>query len=177
MIKIFDNVLEEQYLGLLNFGLNFFSWQIHWSGNTSEPPFFNTPVQNQMEYTYLFDIFKKKIGLNLAIGFSDLPVPYINLYPYGSAGGWHIDDGKEEEKPSKVNLTILFFPQQWKKKYKGELLFKTGRKIEYKKNRLIAFSANLAHRSETHFNPYNRYTIAYKTRVIKSLIPHPGAST
>jgi hypothetical protein len=79
---------------------------------------------------------------------------------------WHVD----AEFPN--TLSFIFMPSAWKPEYRGALLFKDSiaqkehnLKIEYKKNRLIAFYGNTLHKSDIHFNPNNRYTFAIKSHV------------
>ena len=85
---------------------------------------------------------------------------YVNLYPHGIGGDWHVDSGYSNSR------TILFYPSDWKKEYGGATEFQeTGEKVEYKKNRLMMFDGTRPHRSAVHQNPQNRYTIAYKTNI------------
>ena len=83
---------------------------------------------------------------------------YVNLYPYGIGGTWHVDSAFINPR------TILFYPSDWKEEYGGATEFQeSGEKVEYIKNRLLVFDGKLSHRSAVHQNPKNRYTIAFKT--------------
>ena len=84
---------------------------------------------------------------------------YVNLYPFGIGGDWHTDSD------SKNGRTILFYPSDWKEEYGGATEFKSGEKVEYKKNRLLVFDGTKPHRAVIHNNPKNRYTIAFKINI------------
>ena len=172
-IKIYDDVLDKQFLDYINDSIFSMKWMIHNSHSDQETPLFLmsaviSPDENvrKEEYIYLFNIIfsliknepefnSKNIKLNRA---------YVNLYPYGIGGDWHKDDeDTQSEHSTSTAATFLFYPSDWKEEYGGATEFQSGEKVEYKKNRLLIFDGSLFHRCAVHKNPHNRYCIAYKT--------------
>jgi len=166
-MKIYDNFLEDQFLDYLNQSLQKLEWKTHGSTHDQKTPlFFNSTTMNQRiqksEYCFLFDVISAVIIKDFGVKKKDifLEKGYVNLYPYGIGGDWHTDSS------SKGGKTILFYPCDWKEEYGGATEFQeSGEKVEYKKNRLLIFDGMLLHRSLTHSNIKNRYTIAYKSQI------------
>ena len=167
VMKIYDDILDKQFLDYINHMLLKKEWRIHYSQiNQSTPPFFssNTLDENTRheEYVFLLEIICSIIKNEPEIKGKDIHLErgYINLYPFGIGGDWHIDSDTIDAR------TILFYPSDWKEEYGGATEFQEpGEKVEYKKNRLLMFDGTKSHRSAVHQNPKNRYTIAFKTKI------------
>ena len=168
-MKIYDNILDNHFLNYLNYILSRLQWRPEASfPNQKSPLFFNSMVITEDvqkdEFLFLFDIIISIIknepeikGKNII-----LEKAYVNLYPSGIGGDWHVDSAASTSK------TILFYPSDWKKEYGGATEFlNSGEKVEYIKNRLLVFDGSKSHRSAVHQNPKNRYTIAFKTHLKK----------
>ena len=168
-MKIYDNVLDKQFLDYINYTITLMNWRPHVSTTNQETPlFFNSIILDENtrheDYVFLFRIIVsiiekepeiKEKHINLERG-------YVNLYPFGIGGDWHTDSDFTNSR------TILFYPSDWKEEYGGATEFqKSGEKVEYRKNRLLIFDGTKPHRSAVHQNPQNRYTIAYKTNISK----------
>ena len=162
-MKIYDDVLDKQFLDYINHSLLSMKWRLHTSTNNIERKEETIEnIERKEEYIFLFRIiisiiekepeFKgKKIFLESG---------YVNLYPFGIGGDWHTDSESLNER------TILFYPSDWKEEYGGATEFQESEeKVEYKKNRLLMFDGSKSHRSAVHQNPKNRYTIAFKTNI------------
>ena len=166
-MKIYDNVLDKQFLDYINHTILNMEWSIHYSTPNQETPlFFNSITMDENvrkgEFVGLFNIIFSIIKNEPEIKgkYISLERGYVNLYPYGIGGDWHIDS----ESPN--GRTILFYPSDWKAEYGGATEFQEPReKVEYKKNRLLMFDGTKFHRSAIHQNPKNRYTIAFKTNI------------
>jgi hypothetical protein len=165
-MKIYDDVLDKQFLDYINYTILRMKWDLHYSTPNQETPlFFNSVMIDQNvqkdEYIFLFDIICSIIGKEPKIKGKNILLErgYVNLYPFGIGGDWHTDS----ESPN--GKTILFYPSDWKEEYGGATEFQTGEKVEYKKNRLLIFDGIIPHRSAVHQNPKNRYTIAFKTNI------------
>ena len=162
-MKIYDDVLDKQFLNYINRTISLMKWETHSSTPNQETPlFFNSSTIDKNvqknEYVFLFDIIVSIIGEEPEIKGKKILLErgYVNLYPFGIGGDWHIDSKFTNSR------TILFYPSDWKEEYGGATEFKTGEKVEYKKNRLLIFDGIIPHRSAVHQNPKNRYTIAFK---------------
>ena len=178
-MKIYDDVLDKQFLDYINYNIPLMEWEIHSSTTNQQTPlFFNSIVVNENvkkeEYLFLFNIFVSIFGSDHPWSWEDpteykrndlqmkeitLERGYVNLYPFGIGGDWHTDSD------SKNGRTILFYPSDWKEEYGGATEFKSGEKVEYKKNRLLVFDGTKPHRAVIHNNPKNRYTIAFKINI------------
>ena len=169
-MKIYDDVLDKQFLDYINQSISRMKWELHGSTNNQETPlFFNAVTIDQNvrkdEYIFLFRIIVSIIEKEPEVKGKDISLGrgYVNLYPFGISGDWHTDSDSIAEK------TILFYPCDWKEEYGGATEFQeSGEKVEYKKNRLLMFDGTLPHRSAVHQNPNNRYTVAFKT-----MLSHP----
>ena len=166
-MKIYDDVLDKQFLGYINYTLKGLKWMPHVAtGYQKTPQFFNSPTLDQHtlrpEYVFLFDTIVSIIKKELEIGGKDIAIKkgYVNLYPFGIGGDWHIDSESSNQR------TILVYPSDWKEEYGGASEFQSGEKVEYKKNRLLIFDGTKLHRSAVHQNPKNRYTIAFKAYLV-----------
>jgi len=163
-MKIYDDVLDKQFLDYINQSISKMKWEIHRSTHNQETPvFFNSVTIDQNiqknEFIFLFDNIFSIIKNEPEIEGKDIRIErgYVNLYPFGIGGDWHTDSDTTDGK------TILFYPSDWKEEYGGATEFQeSGEKVEYKKNRLLIFDGILPHRSAVHQNPKNRYTIAFK---------------
>ena len=166
-MKIYDDVLDKQFLDYINHSLLSMKWISHASTNNQETPlFFNSETiadDVQMPgYIFLFNIIYSIIIEEPELEGKHLHLErgYVNLYPFGIGGDWHTDSENPNSK------TILFYPSDWKEEYGGTTEFQeSGEKVEYRKNRLLVFDGTKPHRSAVHQNPKNRYTIAYKTNI------------
>ena len=174
-MKVFDDVLDKQFLDYINYGIPQLNWQLHYSslaGGTVDqktPLFFNSSVLDQNvrrpEYDYLFRLVASIVVNDLQASTgkeytAELERGYVNLYPFGIGGDWHKDSDSTDGK------TILFYPTDWKEEYEGATEFRTsGEKVEYRKNRLLVFDGTKSHKCAIHHNPTNRYTIAFKTNI------------
>ena len=166
-MKIYDDVLDKQFLEYINFSILKMKWELHYSTpNQKTPLFFNSltidkNVQRD-EYVFLFNIIFSIIkeepeakGKNIF-----LERGYVNLYPFGIGSDWHKDSDYS------TSSTLLFYPSDWKEEYGGATEFQEPEeKVEYIKNRLLIFDGIRPHRSAVHQNPKNRYTIAFKTNI------------
>ena len=165
-IKIYDNVLGGQFLDYINFSMVRLKWELHSSTTDPKTPLFFTSVvldknERKPEFEYLFRLVTSTAinDLQTSTGKKynvELEKGYVNLYPFGVGGDWHIDSRSTDGK------TILFYPSDWKEEYKGATEFQSGEKVEYRKNRLLVFDGTIPHRCAIHHNPKNRYTIAFK---------------
>ena len=165
-MKIYDDVLDKQFLDYINHTIFSMKWDLHYSTpNQKTPYFFNSITINQNvqrdEYIFLFQIIVSIIGEEPEVKGKniDLERGYVNLYPFGIGGDWHTDS----ESPN--GRTILFYPSDWKEEYGGATEIQGEEKVKYKKNRLLIFDGTIPHRSTVHRNPKNRYTIAFKTNI------------
>ena len=166
-MKIYDDVLDNQFLDYINQSILGMKWNIHYSEYDQKTPsvFFNSVTIGQNvqrdEYIFLFHIICFIIGKEPELKGKKILLErgYVNLYPFGIGGDWHTDS----ESPN--GRTILFYPSDWKEEYGGATEFQTGEKVEYKKNRLLIFDGIIPHRSAVHQNPKNRYTVAFKTNI------------
>ena len=166
-MKIYDNVLDKQFLDYINHIISLMKWKLHYSTpNQKTPLFFNSIMLDENiryeDYFFLFRIITSIIEKEPEIKGKNILLErgYVNLYPFGIGGDWHVDSTFTNSK------TLLFYPSDWKEEYGGATEFQeTGEKVEYKKNRLLVFDGTKFHRSAVHQNPKNRYTIAYKTNI------------
>ncbi len=166
-MKIYDNVLDKQFLDYINHTISLMKWELHYSNlNQTTPLFFNSITLDENvrkeEFVFLFRIIVSILEKEPEVKGKNILLErgYVNLYPHGIGGDWHTDSGYTNSR------TILFYPSDWKKEYGGATEFQeTGEKVEYKKNRLLMFDGTRPHRSAVHQNPKNRYTIAYKTNI------------
>jgi len=168
-MKVYDDVLDKQFLDYINHTISLMKWEPHASTTiTSQdiPLFFNSITLDENvrkeEFIFLFRIIVSIIEKEPEVEEKNILLErgYVNLYPYGIGGNWHTDSGYTNSR------TILFYPSDWKEEYGGATEFQeTGEKVEYKKNRLVIFDGTKPHRSAVHQNPQNRYTIAYKTNI------------
>ena len=166
-MKIYDDVLDKQFLDYINYNIPLMEWEIHSSTtNQKTPLFFNSITLDENiryeDYFFLFRIITSIIEKEPEIKGKNILLErgYVNLYPFGIGGDWHTDAKYSNSR------TILFYPSDWKEEYGGATEFQeSGEKVEYKKNRLLIFDGSKSHRSAVHQNPKNRYTIAYKTNI------------
>ena len=166
-MKIYDDVLDKQFLDYINHSLLSMKWIPHASTPNQEIPlFFNSSTIDEKEnvqkdeYVFLFRIITSIIEKEPEVEGKNIVLErgYVNLYPHGIGADWHIDSENPNSK------TILFYPCDWKEEYGGATEFQeSGEKVEYKKNRLLIFNSHIYHRAAVHQNPKNRYTIAFKT--------------
>ena len=168
-MKIYDDVLDKQFLDYINQSISRMKWEIHRSTVVDQetPVFFNSVTIDQNvqknEFIFLFDNIFSIIKNEPEIEGKDMRLErgYVNLYPFGIGGDWHMDSNTTDGK------TILFYPSDWKEEYGGVTEFQeSGEKVEYKKNRLLIFNSHIYHRAAVHQNPKNRYTIAFKTCIV-----------
>ena len=166
-MKIYDNVLDKQFLDYINHTISLMKWEPHASTTSQKTPlFFNSITLDENvrreEFIFLFRIIVSIIEKEPEVEEKNILLErgYVNLYPYGIGGDWHVDSGYTNSR------TILFYPSDWKEEYGGATEFQeTEEKVEYRKNRLLMFDGTRPHRSAVHQNPKNRYTIAYKTNI------------
>ena len=166
-MKIYDDILDKQFLNYINHSLLSMKWIPHASTSDQEIPlFFNTTTIDENvrkdEYVFLFRIITSILEKEPEVEVKNILLVrgYVNFYPQGICGDWVVDSGYTNSR------TILFYPSDWKEEYGGATEFQeSGEKVEYKKNRLLVFDGTKSHRSAVHQNPKNRYTIAYKTNI------------
>ena len=158
MIQIYDDILTEDFLDYVNLSITKdLEYRPH--GSINKNTFLFSDVTSMFFYQYLFDKFIKKIDFYKNKN-TFCVRSYVNLYPYNVGGDWHKDDGVDGS-----NYTLMFYPQKWKKSYKGNTLFKDKiDKIEYKQNRLVFFKGNIEHKAEEHLNEEFRFTLVYKIK-------------
>ena len=172
-MKIYDDVLDKQFLDYINYTISQMKWIPHASTpNQKTPLFFNSITLDQNtrheEYLFLFRIIVSIIEKEPEVEGKNILLErgYVNLYPFGIGGEYHTDSA-EDPKAGVLQKTILFYPSDWKEEYGGATEFQeSGEKVEYKKNRLLMFDGTKPHRSAVHQNPKNRYTIAFKTNIV-----------
>jgi hypothetical protein len=167
--KIYDNFLDEQFLEYINFIIEKkLYWTIHRSTSAYDNSFFNSITDDRQDFDFIAKKCFQKLESDLNFNKKGIILErhYVNLYPYNVGGDWHQD----ERYPN--TLSFIFMPSDWKPEYDGALLFKDSMaqkehnlKIEYKKNRLIAFYGEKIHKGELHTNPNNRYTFTIKSHV------------
>ena len=167
VMKIYDDILDKQFLDYINHSLLSMKWIPHASTSDQETPlFFNSETIDENvrkeEYIFLFNIIVSIIEKEPEIKGKNIFLErgYVNLYPFGIGSDWHKDSDYS------TSSTLLFYPSDWKEEYGGATEFQeSGEKVEYKKNRLLMFDGTKFHRSAIHQNPKNRYTIAFKTNI------------
>ena len=106
--------------------------------------------------TDAFNYMAKKIQNLTYMKESSIIRVYVNLHPTGKnhSGAFHEDDGQ---------ITALYYPMTWDKKYGGGTEFEDGTVVDYVTNRLFLFDANKKHRGMEHTNEnLFRYTVAFK---------------
>ena len=168
VIKLVENAIDEKYLEHINNSLYQLSYKIHNSTPGSYPYFFaSSPFEFENErmvwnhkndlfdYRNLSECLFRKLGIENDV--ETVERGYTNCHPYNVSGNWHQDtpNGK----------TIIFYPQTWKKEWKGSTLFKGEDSVEYIKNRVILFDGSKLHMADTHKNHDMRFTIAFKIKV------------
>ena len=166
-MRIYDNVLDKQFLDYINHMIFNMEWKPHASTTNQETPYFFNSITidknvKRTEFMFLFRIISSILEKEPEVEGKNILLErgYVNLYPYGIGGDWHVDSGYTNSR------TILFYPSDWKEEYGGATEFQeTEEKVEYRKNRLLMFDGTRPHRSAVHHNPKNRYTIAYKTNI------------
>jgi len=171
-MKIYDDVLDKQFLDYINHTILRMKWCLHDSRpNQKTPLFFNSIMIGEDdndgkyvqrdEYIFLFNIICSIIEKEPEVKGKNILLErgYVNLYPFGIGGEWHIDS----ESPN--GKTILFYPSDWKEEYGGATEIQGEEKVKYKKNRLLIFDGTIPHRSAVHRNPKNRYTVAFKINI------------
>ena len=112
-MKIYDNVLDKQFLDYINYILSGMEWKLHFSTpNQKTPLFFNSITIDETiqrpEYIFLFNIICSIIvkepedkGKNI-----DLEKGYVNLYPFGIGGDWHTDSKSPNGKTMEEQLNL-----------------------------------------------------------------------
>jgi hypothetical protein len=171
MIKVIDNIFDEQFLNYINHSLKFQYYNVlafgHTNTSTTEhytdipqmisdsgPEQFDSPPYEFMFNTFLDagNIINKNIFIRQR---------HVHLSPYGSTGPLHYDTDISDD------LSFMFYPTNWDPKYEGGTLIKSddGKEqiIEYKQNRLVIFPGNWWHQCLYHSNPSHRFTVVYFT--------------
>ena len=117
--------------------------------------FFNS-IGHPWPNTDTFNYMAKKIQNLTYMKESSIIRVYVNLHTTGKnhCGDFHEDDGQ---------ITALYYPMTWDKKYGGGTEFEDGTVVDYVTNRLVLFDANKKHRGMEHTNEnLFRYTVAFK---------------
>ncbi len=162
MIKIFDNFYTKDENDKVNLKLSEPHWSYTGGGQTEENDYFSF-------FWHMDDLEKDDFFLTLyakAVSHLQLKNPsLIRIYANGQTAGQtglpHEDDG---------DTTILYFPVTWKHIFGGHLYFLENNDIksvvEYKQNRLVAFSANTTHYSSPPERQYLglRTSLAFKVK-------------
>ena len=155
-MKIIDNFFDKDLLDCINDQIKNMKFIPHGSGKTKEVLsfFYSEGILNERFWQVIFDKILEKTNIDE----KECGRAYVNCYPYNTNTDWHIDnyDGGCEK-------TIIFYPTEWKKEYKGATIFKNN-KIEYVENRLLIFDSSLEHATEKHKRKNMRYTLVYKVR-------------
>ena len=162
-MKVYDDVLDKQFLDYINHTISLMKWEPHASTTSQTLPYFFNSITidenvKREEFVFLFRIIVSILEKESEVEEKNIVLErgYVNLYPYGIGGDWHTDSRYTNSR------TILFYPSDWKEEYGGATEFQeTGEKVEYKKNRLLIFDGTKPHRSAVHQNPQNRYTFGY----------------
>jgi len=156
MIQLYDDVLDSDLLEYLNRNIKKeLSYKPHGSVN-KETFLWSDNIIDISFYQYLFDKFLHKINF-FKNNQAHCIRAYVNLYPYAVGGDWH-KDGSDNSK-----YTLMYYPQRWQKKFKGDTLFKNNiNKVEYKENRLVFFKGDIEHKADKHYNEEFRFTLVYK---------------
>ena len=149
-IQVYDNVMDNNFIDFLTYEINLFEWVPQGSRKEKPYTFFGCDTSTLHSHNFLFLFFCKKYNLNLTLLRS-----YVNLNPPNSDGDFHKDDGE---------LTMLYYPLDWKDEFKGGTVFEKGDYIKYIKNRLLVFDSSLSHRADKNLSGKNRYSIAWKTK-------------
>ena len=123
-MKIYDNVLDKQFLDYINYTISRMNWIPHAAPpNQKKQLFFNSGTIDQNvqrdEYIFLFNIIVSIIEKEPEIKGKNIYLErgYVNLYPFGIGGDWHIDSKFTNSR------TILFYPSDWKEEYGGTTEF------------------------------------------------------
>ena len=169
MIKVIDNIFDEQFLDYLNYTFNFLHYEFYhdydniFTEHHGEVPLLlsnSSPEQfDSPPYEFMFKTFLDAGNIiNKNISIRDR---YVHLAPYGSTGPLHYDTANLDD------LSFIFYPSPWDPKHEGSTLFKSedGEKqiVEYKQNRLVIFPGNMWHQGLYHSNPKHRFTVVYFT--------------
>jgi len=169
MFKVYDNVLDRQMLNYVDSYVRTLPYFPHTSTTIDEGNFFATEnLDGHQLFNFLTSVITEYNDKPLFKECPHVTRVYVNAHNYGkyNGGRWHTDEG--DNGNGWCNVTILFYPQQWQSKDLGGTLFKDGDKIEtveYVRNRMIVFPANIPHKAQYHLNKKTmRYSIAYKMR-------------
>ena len=172
MIKIIDDIFEEQFLDYLNHTFKYLHYKFHidHANNFTEhheeiPIMLSNSGPEQFDsppYEYMFKMFlDADTSINRNIIINDR---YVHLSPYGAKGTLLYDTHIPKD------LSFIFYPSKWNPKYEGSTLIKTDKGdeqiIEYKQNRLVIFPGNFWHQTLRHTNPNHRFTVVFLTGFI-----------
>ena len=152
-IKVYDNVLDDNFIDFLTYEISFFNWAVQGARPGGPRTFFYCDTSTLRSHNFLFHLLGKKYNLNLQLLRS-----YVNLNPSKNEGEFHRDDGE---------LTMIYYPLDWKDEFKGGTIFKRGDYIKYVKNRLLLFDSSLSHKADINLSGENRYSIAWKTKYLQ----------
>ena len=172
MIKIIDDIFEEQFLDYLNHTFKYLHYKFYLDhNNVFEEHHNETPLMlsnsgpeqfDSPPYEYMFKTFleaDKSIDKNITVNDR-----YIHLSPYGATGPLHHDTHIQND------LSFLFYPSIWDPKYEGSTLIRPDEGddqiIEYKQNRLVIFDGSFWHQAMHHTNPNHRFTVVFLTHFI-----------
>ena len=167
MFKVYDNVLDKQMLNYVDNYIRTLPYYPHTSTTPDEGNFFATENLDRHElFNFLGSVITEYNGKPLFKECPHVTRVYANAHNYGkhNGGRWHTDEGNNGN--GWCNVTMLFYTQEWCPSYKGSTLFKYDdeiKSVEYVRNRMVVFPANILHKAEYHLNKQSmRYTIAYK---------------
>jgi hypothetical protein len=169
MIKVIDNIFDEQFLDYINYTLKYLHYKFYFDRAniftehyTETPQMLSNSGPEQFDsppYEFMFEIFLDAgniINKNISVR-----KRHVHLSPYGSTGPLHYDTADPNE------LSFMFYPSNWDPKYEGGTLIRPddGKEqiIEYKQNRLVIFPGNWWHQCLYHSNPSHRFTVVYFT--------------
>ena len=168
MVKVYDNVFDIQMLNYIDNYIRELPYYPHTSTTMDESNFFGTKNLYDEHYlfSYLSSIITECGGEKLFKEKPKVTRVYANCHNYGkhNGGRWHTDEG--DGGNGWCNATMLLYTQEWDTSLLGGTLFKINdriEKVEYVRNRMVVFSANIPHKAEYHLNKKTmRYSIAYK---------------
>ena len=160
MIKILDNVFNEDEFVSINHHLQEPKWSFTGGGTNDDGDFksFFWHMNDLEKNNYFLSLYEKLVN-HLELKNTSIARIYANGQTAGQSGVPHKDDG---------DLTILYFPTPWKHHYGGHLNFIENNNlksvIEYKTNRLVVFPAKTIHYASPPERQYDglRISLAFK---------------
>tara|TARA_B100001996_G_scaffold285508_1_gene225784 strand:+ start:368 stop:895 length:528 start_codon:yes stop_codon:yes gene_type:complete len=163
-VQTFDNFLEKDGLQkILNGFNNDQVWGFTGTSDKGSDISSRFWCANNLEEYEVFKKLWELIQTNCSLYKYKLTRCYANGQTACQSGTPHTDDG---------DLTVLFYPSEWKHIYGGHLHFiknnRIGHVVEYIQNRLVIFPAHLLHYAGAPIKEYDgiRISVAFKLKEV-----------